>query len=246
MWSDNDIDNAFRRLDPAEPEPTPFPLDAWLKLEAGLDQAVINRAVRRRLWQFFAAEVAVVALVGLGWSLWPVSEVVSANHKARTVASAVLPAGKSTDNRHINNSIIAGANPAAAPANRTETDNMQAAVPRPAAGASVGTAASIESPATAVAAIGPAREAAGRESHLPLVAALAPSRRFTRAARSYPVDGQLAAPGRDAAIFVEPVAGPAESKAANRQATQKNRNSLAGWSNSGGRSTGKHLNACPL
>ena len=71
MWSDNDIDNAFRRLDPAEPEPTPFPLDAWLKLEAGLDQAVIDRAVRRRLWQFFAAEVLAVALVGLGWWLWP-------------------------------------------------------------------------------------------------------------------------------------------------------------------------------
>lgn len=88
MWSDNDIDNAFRRLDPAEPEPTPFPLDAWLKLEAGLDQAVIDRAVHRRLWQFFAAEVAVVALVGLGWSLWPTSAPVAAGNNARPTAAA--------------------------------------------------------------------------------------------------------------------------------------------------------------
>src|SRR6476659_1239463 len=91
MWSDNDIDNAFRRLDPAEPDPTPFPLDAWLKLEAGLDQAVIDRAVRRRLWQFFAAEVAVVALVGLGWSLWPASGPAIASTKAPTVGTSAAP-----------------------------------------------------------------------------------------------------------------------------------------------------------
>ena len=71
MWSDNDIDKAFQRLNPPEPEPTPFPLDAWLRLETQLDQAVIARAVRHKLWQFFAAEVAVVALLALGWWLWP-------------------------------------------------------------------------------------------------------------------------------------------------------------------------------
>ena len=70
MWSDNDIDNAFQRLNPPEPEPTPFPLDAWLRLESQLDKAVIERAVRRRLWQFFAAEVGVVVLIGLGWLLF--------------------------------------------------------------------------------------------------------------------------------------------------------------------------------
>ena len=67
MWSDNDIDKAFQRLNPPEPEPTPFPLDAWLRLETQLDKAAIERAVRQRLWQFFAAEVAVVGLVALGW-----------------------------------------------------------------------------------------------------------------------------------------------------------------------------------
>src|SRR6476646_11151655 len=97
MWSDNDIDNAFRRLDPAEPEPTPFPLDAWLKLEAGLDQAVIDRAVRRRLWQFFAVEVAAVALVGLGWSLWPASGPAVVGSKAMTVATPALPVSKARD-----------------------------------------------------------------------------------------------------------------------------------------------------
>ena len=71
MWSDNDIDNAFRGLNPPEPEPAPFPLDAWLRLEDQLDKAVLERAVRRRLWKFFAAEVAVVALVALGWLAWP-------------------------------------------------------------------------------------------------------------------------------------------------------------------------------
>ena len=71
MWSDNDIDNAFQRLNPPEPEPAPFPLDAWLRLETELDKAVIERAVRRRLWKFFATEVAIVLLIGLGWLLWP-------------------------------------------------------------------------------------------------------------------------------------------------------------------------------
>lgn len=71
MWPDNDIDKAFQRLNPPEPEPTPFPLDAWLRLETQLDQAVMARTVRRKLWRYFAAEVAVVALVWLGWLLWP-------------------------------------------------------------------------------------------------------------------------------------------------------------------------------
>ena len=71
MWSDNEIDTAFHRLSPPEPEPASFPLDAWLRLETQLDKAVIERVVRRRVWQFFAAEVAVVALAALGWLLWP-------------------------------------------------------------------------------------------------------------------------------------------------------------------------------
>lgn len=71
MWSDNDIDNAFQRLNPPGPELAPFPLDAWLRLEDQLDKAVLERAVRRRLWKFFAAEVALVALVALGWLAWP-------------------------------------------------------------------------------------------------------------------------------------------------------------------------------
>ena len=86
MWSDNDIDNAFRRLDPTEPEPTPFPLDAWLKLESQLDEAVIARAVRRRLWQFFAAAVAAVLLVALGWHLWPAGVPAAPMLAASTVA----------------------------------------------------------------------------------------------------------------------------------------------------------------
>ncbi|GAC1594700.1 MAG: hypothetical protein NVS3B25_17730 [Hymenobacter sp.] len=71
MWSDNDIDTAFQRLNPPEPTPTSFPLDAWLRLETQLDKALIEREVRRKLWRHFAAEVAVVALVALGWLLWP-------------------------------------------------------------------------------------------------------------------------------------------------------------------------------
>lgn len=70
MWSDKDIDNAFHWLNPPDPDPMPFPLDAWLRLETQLDKAVFERAVRRKLWRFFAAEVAVVALIALGWLLW--------------------------------------------------------------------------------------------------------------------------------------------------------------------------------
>jgi len=88
MWSDNDIDTAFQRLNPPEPEPTPFPLDAWLRLETQLDQAVIAREVRRKLWRFFAAEVAVVALVALGWLLWPAGKATPAVATAVAVPAA--------------------------------------------------------------------------------------------------------------------------------------------------------------
>jgi len=71
MWSDNDIDNAFQRLNPPEPEPAPFPLDGWLRLETQLDKRLIEHAVRRKLWRIFAAEVAAVALVASAWWLWP-------------------------------------------------------------------------------------------------------------------------------------------------------------------------------
>lgn len=71
MWPDNDIDKAFQRLDPPEPEPAPFPLDAWLRLEARLDQELIARQVRQKLWRYFAAEVAAVLLLATGWLLWP-------------------------------------------------------------------------------------------------------------------------------------------------------------------------------
>ena len=92
MWSDNDIDNAFRRLDPPEPEPTPFPLDGWLQLETQLDKAVVARAVRRKLWQFLAAEVAVLLLVALGWLLWPTG---AAAPEKTVVATVKSEAGRS-------------------------------------------------------------------------------------------------------------------------------------------------------
>lgn len=92
MWSDNDIDNAFQRLNPPEPEPTPFPLDAWLRLETELDKAVIERAVRRRLWKFFAAEMAVVLLIALGWLLWPNATTrLTENSSKLTTAAATTP-----------------------------------------------------------------------------------------------------------------------------------------------------------
>jgi hypothetical protein len=92
MWSDNDIDNVFQRLNPPEPDPTPFPLDAWLRLETELDKAVIERAVRRRLWKFFAAEVAVVLLVGLGWLLWPAGITRLAEKSAKSTTTTVATA----------------------------------------------------------------------------------------------------------------------------------------------------------
>ena len=102
MWSDNDIDNAFQRLNPPEPEPTSFPLDAWLRLETQLDKAVIARAVRRKLWKFFAAEIAVVALLALGWLLWPAGAAAPAVTTAGPSATsnsgaAVADAGKANE-----------------------------------------------------------------------------------------------------------------------------------------------------
>lgn len=102
MWSDNDIDNAFQRLNPPDPEPTPFPLDAWLRLENQLDKAVIERAVRRRLWQFFAAEVGVVLLIGLGWLLFqpaataPTAATTLAGRPAALSATSAPTAGNLT------------------------------------------------------------------------------------------------------------------------------------------------------
>ena len=110
MWLDNDIDNAFQRLNPPEPEPASFPLDAWLRLETQLDKAVIEREVRRKLWRYLAAEVAVVALVALGWLLWPAGPAApastvavatkSANHALATNTAAPTTAlAKSTSTR---------------------------------------------------------------------------------------------------------------------------------------------------
>ena len=133
MWSDNDIDDAFRRLDPAEPDPTPFPLDAWLKLEAGLDQAVIDRAVRHRLWQFFAAEVAVVALVGLGWSLWPASDSALAGAKQHTATATPSLLTKATDTKPRLASRVAAVNVPAATATKSLGGSQALTMPRPVA-----------------------------------------------------------------------------------------------------------------
>ena len=101
MWSDNDIDQAFQRLNPPEPDPASFPLDAWLRLETQLDEAVIARAVRRKLWRYFAAEVVVVALVALGWLLWPAGSTTPAGAEVagrgvRKVASSPTPGAAAT------------------------------------------------------------------------------------------------------------------------------------------------------
>ena len=87
MWSDSDIDNAFQRLNPLEPGPTPFPLDAWLRLETQLDKAVIARAVRRKMWKIFGAEIVVVALIALTWLLWPTRHAASTTKATPAAAS---------------------------------------------------------------------------------------------------------------------------------------------------------------
>lgn len=77
MWSNEELDRAFRQLAPsdaAEPAPheqVPFPLDNWLKLESRLDAAATKRLVRRRLWQLVGIEAAVLVLGLLAWHFWP-------------------------------------------------------------------------------------------------------------------------------------------------------------------------------
>jgi hypothetical protein len=136
MWSDNDIDNAFQRLNPPEPEPTPFPLDAWLRLETELDKAVIERAVRRRLWKFFAAEVVVVALLVLGWLMWPTAPPRMADNTSKqpaAIANAV--AGQAKSRRHISANQLASAH-TASPAVATLSP-QETVVNTPTAGATV-------------------------------------------------------------------------------------------------------------
>ncbi|MDQ2794885.1 MAG: PorT family protein [Bacteroidota bacterium] len=209
MWSDNDIDDAFRRLDSAEPEPTPFPLDAWLKLEAGLDQAVIDRAVRHRLWQFFAAEMAIVALVGLGWSLWPAGAPVSAASKAQTAAATTLPAHKAANAKRLPGSETSKAGASSA---RPTVGNMALAMPRlaptPAA------TASMQAPTTAAAPVSPASAApgvGGHGQHLPLAVALVPG----HYPRFHSAEDRLAASGHGAAA-AGAAAGYSESTSAAR------------------------------
>lgn len=136
MWSDNDIDNAFQRLNPPEPESTPFPLDAWLRLETELDEAVIARAVRRRVWRFFAAEVAVVALAVLGWLLWPVGKTAMptatvatttvANSPGTTTALASTSATGKTSGAHRPAQLKASVATPVAPATVAAVPNAQA------------------------------------------------------------------------------------------------------------------------
>ena len=198
MWSDNDIDNAFRRLDPAEPEPTPFPLDAWLKLESRLDQAVIDRAVRHRLWQFFAAEVAIVALVGLGWLLWPTGAPGAVVARAQRLASTISPMSKTAATKRQRNPEKLGAQSPAAPGTRPAAGKILPAVSAllPATGVATGAAAG--------AGPLPAPETIGAGPHLPLAVAPAPGRHL--AIRFYPAEGPRAVfgPGAGGAIAHRP------------------------------------------
>lgn len=115
MWSDNDIDKAFQRLNPSEPEPTPFPLDAWLQLETELDKVAIERTVRHKLWRYLAVEVAIVALIALGWWLW------RASPATPTGATATLP--------HLNGPAPALTTAATAKKSRHVTDSKAAVNP---------------------------------------------------------------------------------------------------------------------
>ena len=201
MWSDNDIDNAFRRLDPAEPGPTPFPLDAWLKLEAGLDQSVIDRAVRRRLWQFFAAEVAVVALVGLGWLLWPTSALVSVTSKVPPLASAseALPMRKAAGTKQTRGAGVSLANIPVAPAARPAVGHVVPTLPRPAS-TLLPSSQTVAPTANAVtAAIASHGALAGRQ-HLPLVGAVIPAHYPAPVARFHSADSQVAALSKGVAL----------------------------------------------
>ncbi|MBD2767102.1 outer membrane beta-barrel protein [Hymenobacter sp. BT664] len=129
MWSDNDIDNAFRRLDPPEPHPAPFPLDGWLRLEAQLDKQLIEHAVRRKLWQFFAAEVAALALAVVAWLLL-------SSRPALTPADTAAAKPRESLAQHITASFAEAAseigttkNTAPAPAPRAAATRLRASTP---------------------------------------------------------------------------------------------------------------------
>ncbi|MET4074556.1 outer membrane beta-barrel protein [Hymenobacter sp. UYCo722] len=205
MWSDKDIDNAFHRLDPAEPEPTPFPLDAWLKLEAGLDQAVIDRAVRHRLRQFFAAELAVVALAGLGWSLWPTAVPAPTISKARIVDYATSPGGNTTVTRR---RASAGASVAIAPAPRPNTGRAATGLTPPATPLPATATAPTAAPAVAgavVFVVPPVRGAVGRERPSFLGVVSASGRYPNRVTRFHSADGRITAPGNSIARSGGPI-----------------------------------------
>jgi|GEM_PF-2037369 len=133
MWSDDEIDSAFRRLDPPEPEPESFPLDAWLRLESRLDRELMERQFRLRLWKFFAGEIAVLGLVGLAWLLWPTPE-----------AATTLPAQQAVTTLSAPQNITAGRQQVAAAAGSTN-----AAVPGTAAGKLITREAALDATAPA-------------------------------------------------------------------------------------------------
>ena len=226
MWSDNDIDNAFRRLAPAEPEPTPFPLDAWLKVEAGLNQAVIDRAVSRRLWQFFAVEMAVVALLGLGWSLWPAGAPVAVGTKPTTAAVTASPTGRTADAKQTRSLGASAATIPVAPAVRPAVVGMAQALPRPATTPPVAASQAIASAAEAAATSTAPRGAAGRGRQLPLAVAVAPARCPAPAARFHPAEGQAAVSGKGVAMLV----GPPRSHSENASPVRAARREAAAYS----------------
>ena len=162
MWSDNDIDKAFQRLSPPEPEPAPFPLDAWLRLEAQLDEAVIERAVRQRVWQFFAAEVAVVALVALAWLLWPTKTGLVPARMAATATQQAAAERRPTDEPASGRNAPAAA---AATASQLPGRAVTAVAPMPAASAPVTVRSQAgtrpENPDVAVATAGPEQATTG-------------------------------------------------------------------------------------
>ena len=197
MWSDNDIDKAFQRLSPPETVPTPFPLDAWLRLESGLDEAVIARAVRRKLWRFFAAEVAVAALVALGWLLWPSA---GAPATGPTVAAAPKTTVSGTRSALESSSSASSSSPASARAGAATPPAAMAATSVVATGVATARSAS-----------------AGAGVHAPVATAVAAaSRPVAAAAKAHPLAAKayalaaIAAPNHN----TRPTAGRTESGAA--------------------------------
>ncbi|WP_310392387.1 hypothetical protein [Hymenobacter sp.] len=168
MWPDNDIDKAFQRLNPPEPEPASFPLDAWLRLETRLDQAVIERAVRQKLWRFFAAEVAVVALVALGWLLWPTSPLAPAKPLAAAPKLTTTPSAVTTAS-------------ATKPQNKTAATALNRAPT-----ATVKAPAAIDAPATPVATGAATISGAGTGAGRPTLPLLAATRALQRLAGAAP------------------------------------------------------------